>query len=228
MEYETDINVSQDNVRLNYLNKLNFTKNLLLDILPSDQEIKSDMQELHSIIKKLINLLQGIQHNKHGNFYQIHQLIDKNEFLNFIYFAKENEIYLRIKEKFDLNPKYHWQLFNRIYTKLEKASQKIKYLSEIESEDVSEIQKLLMEVAIIFNISLEEELREDKYLIRHLNGVYHYIRGDLNESLHIKGNLAVDGESLQRAKNEYQQALELDENLVKAQDRLEKINELIV
>ncbi|MBM7623403.1 hypothetical protein [Sporohalobacter salinus] len=222
------INLSQEDIRLNYLSKLNFAKNLLLDLLPSDEEVETDMQDLYSTLKKLINLLQEIKQDKHEDFSQVYQLIVENEFLDFIYFAKEEEIYLTIKEKFDLDPEYQWNLFNRIYAKLEEVSQKINYLSEIESSDASEIQKLLMEIAIIFNTNLTTEAKENKYLVRHLNGVYHYIRGDFNESLHTKGNLAIEGDLLQRAKNEYKQALKFDKSLVKARNRLRQMEKSIV
>lgn len=228
MKYKDSISLSHEKVRLNYLNKLNFAKNLLLDLMPSDPEVKSAMEELYSTLQELISLLQDIKQEKQVGFSQIYKLIAENEFLDFIYSAQEDEIYLKIKEKFDLSPEYEWGLLNKIYTKLEEVSQKIEYLSEMESSDVSEIQKQLMEVAIIFNTNLTEELRQDKYLIRHLNGVYHYIRGDYNESLHTKGELAIEGNPLQRAKNEYEQALEFDESLVKAQKRLGKIEKSLI
>ncbi|KXS40593.1 MULTISPECIES: hypothetical protein [unclassified Candidatus Frackibacter] len=222
------LDLSKESLRCDYLNKLNFTKNLLIDLLPEDQQIRLKMKSLHSTLERIINLLKVEKEGQ--DFDQAYEIIaEGDDILEFIYLAAENEIYIKVKERFQLNPDYSWELFNKVYKKLHNISDQIQNLSEINNNDVSEIQKALMQVAIIFNNNLNKDLREDKYLARRLNAIYHFVRGELNESLHIKGN-QVDTEwnILQKAKNEYERALEYDNNLIKARDKLAEIKKSIV
>lgn len=229
MNCKKKLDLSESDIRSHYLDKLNFAGDLLMDLLSEKEEIKKRMESLHSELEELIQSLTKAGNGTQG-LSEIRELIKNgDEVLKFIYFATEDEIYLKIKNRFDLNPNYSWEVCDKVYNKLHNVSQKIEYLSEITSKDISDIQKSLMQIAIIFNTNLNEELGEDKYLIRHLNAVYHYVRGDFNESLYQK----VDKEEtewnvLQKAKNEYQRALEFDKNLSKAKRRLAEIEKMIV
>ncbi|SJZ88575.1 hypothetical protein [Selenihalanaerobacter shriftii] len=229
MNCKCRVDLSELNLRFAYLDKLNFTKDLIIDLLPQDEEVNSRMKSLNSTLEELIQLLTKLQDNSQ-KLSEVYRFIENgDDILEFIYSVEEDEIYLKIKERFDLNPDYSWHLFNRIYDKLNKVSQKIDYLSEVTSSDVSDIQKLLMQIAIIFNNNnLNEDQQRDRYLIRHLNAVYHCLRGDFNESLYVKGYVEAEWNILKKAKNEYQKALELDDNLVKAKEKLSEIEKNIV
>jgi hypothetical protein len=227
---KSEINLSEADLRFDYLDKLNFARCLLLDLFPEDEKVKSKMESLHSTLEQLVQLLSGIEEVLY-DLSQARQLIENgDDILKFIYFATEDEIYLKIKGKFSLTPEYSWHLYDKIYNKLNSVSQKINYLSEITIDDVSDIQKSLMQIAIIFNTNLDKEGNKDQYLIRHLNAVYHYVRGDFNESLYFKGEMKekIEWDTLQKAKIEYKRALECDENLSKAEKRLTKIEKMIV
>ncbi|MCK8823858.1 hypothetical protein [Fuchsiella alkaliacetigena] len=223
MGYEKEIDLSSSKPRFNYLDKLNFAKNLVIDLLPAEQEIKSKMKLLYNELEKLTEILA----NKNSERAQ--QMIkDSDGFLSFVYFASEEEIYLKIKDKFDLDPSYSWQVCNKIYDRLNEISKQIDNLSEITAEDISQIQKSLMQIAIIFNNNLCQELNENKYLVRHLNAIYHCLRGEFNESLYQNGSLKTEWDALAKAKSEYERALDFDENLVKAQEKLAKIEKIVI
>ncbi|MGM0471993.1 MAG: hypothetical protein ACQEQI_06920 [Bacillota bacterium] len=222
MARENNMRLDQANMRLAYLEKLKFTKDLVLDLLPADKAIKLSMEEVYSTLDQLIQLLEsGVESEQRLS--QAYQLIEDNDLLTFIYSATEDEIYLKVTNEFNLQPDYQWQLLNKIYHKLHYVSDRIDYLNQMNREDVSEIQKLFMEVAVIFNNNLSEELHSDKYLTKHLNALYHDIKGDFNQSLYNKGTLDVTGEPLERAKNEYRQALKFDQNLTRAEKKLKLI-----
>lgn len=226
MSCEKRVDLSESNVRSHYLDKLNFTRNLVKDLLPEDKGLKARMESLDLELKELAQRLVGVE-NESRDLSDINQLVkDGDEILEFIYFATEDEIYLKIKERFNLNPDYSWDLCNKIYNKLQNVSQKIEYLSEINSNDMSEIQKTLMQIAIIFNTNLNTKVEGEQYLIRHLNAIYHYVRGDFNKSLHLKGEMKLN--TLQKAKTEYERALEFDKSLTKARKELDKIEKMIV